>query len=70
MRVISFDKGSKPRIRKGSKRRIRQVRWRPSEIISLLLLALFTITIAGLVVSWVISHDSFEPDAPYLQDRR
>lgn len=62
MRVISFEKGSK--------RRMRQIQWRPIEIAGLALIALFTLTIAGFFVFWEITHDPFEPDTPHLQDRR
>jgi|GEM_PF-6982945 hypothetical protein len=61
-RVITFDKGSK--------RRMRQIRWKPLEIVSLLLISLGTLAIIAVVLSWEISHDSIEPDTPHLQDRR
>jgi hypothetical protein len=42
---------------KGSKRRVRQVRWKRSEIIKLILIAV-AITIFTLwLVLWVASHD-------------
>lgn len=62
MKVINFDKGSK--------RKMRQIRWRPLEIISLVSLLLVTLTICVMVGLWEISHDSDEPPIPHLQDRR
>ena len=62
MQVINFDKGSK--------RKMQQIRWRPLEIISLVLLLLVTLTITLMVCLWEISHDSDEPPIPHLQDRR
>lgn len=62
MRVINFDRGSK--------RRMHQIRWRPLEIISLVLLTIITMTITLFAVLWEISHDAAEPEAPHLQDRR
>jgi hypothetical protein len=49
---------------------MRQIQWRPIEIASLALIALFTLTIAGFFVFWKITHAPFEPDTPHLQDRR
>jgi hypothetical protein len=62
VQVINFDKGSK--------RKMRQIRWRPFEIISLFLLLLVTLTITVMVGLWEISHGSDEPPIPHLQDRR
>jgi NhaP-type Na+/H+ or K+/H+ antiporter len=62
VRVITFDKGSK--------RQMRRIQWRGMEIASMILLAIFTLTIAGLVLFWELSHYSFESDTPHLQDRR
>ena len=62
MRVITFDKGSK--------RRMRRIQWRRIEIASMILLALFTVIIAGFVLFWELTHYSFELDTPHLQDRR
>jgi hypothetical protein len=62
VRVINFDKGSK--------RRLRQIRWKYFEVISLgLLFLVMTITFA-LAIVWLVSHDSNEPRTPYLQDKR
>jgi hypothetical protein len=62
VRVITLDKGSK--------RRMRRIRWRPIEIASMILLAVFSVTIAGFVLFWELTHESFESDTPHLQDRR
>jgi hypothetical protein len=62
VQVINFDKGSK--------RKMRQIRWRPFEIISLVLVLLVTLTITVMVGLWEISHGSDEPPIPHLQDRR
>jgi hypothetical protein len=61
-RVITFDKGSK--------RRLRQIRWKRFEIASLILIALFILTITGFSVFLEMAHGSFEPDTPHLRDRR
>ncbi len=62
MRVINFDKGSK--------RRMRLIRWKHLEIVSLVLLTvMITITIA-LVLDWMVFHDSDEPQTPYVRDQR
>lgn len=62
MRVINFDKGSK--------RRMRRIRWRPLEIASLFLISLGAVAIIAVVLSWEIAHDSIELDTPHLRDRR
>jgi hypothetical protein len=62
MQIITFDKGSR--------RTLRQIRWRPFEIISLILLLLVTLTITTIVGLWEISHGYDEPPIPHLQDRR
>jgi hypothetical protein len=62
VQVINFDKGSK--------RKMRQIRWRLFEIISLVLFLLVTLTICIMVGLWEISHGYDEPAIPHLQDRR
>ena len=62
MRVITFDKGSK--------RRLRQIRWKRFEVVSLGLLFLVMMTTIALALVWLVSHDSDEPRTPYLQDKR
>jgi hypothetical protein len=62
VRVINFDKGSK--------RRLRQIRWKYFEVISLGLLFLVMMITFALAPVWLMSHDSNEPRTPYLQDKR
>ena len=62
MRVINFDKGSK--------RRLRQIRWKYFEVVSLGLLFLVMMVTIALALVWLVSHDSGEPGTPYLQDKR
>ena len=62
MRVINFDKGSK--------RRLRQIRWKYAEVVSLVLLLLVTVAITTLGALWLVAHDSNEPPTPSLRDRR
>ena len=62
MRVINFDKGSK--------RRLRQIRWKYFEVVSLCLLFLVMMITMALALVWFVSHDSDEPGTPYLQDKR
>ncbi len=61
-RVISFDKGSK--------RRLRQIRWKRLEVVSLGLLFLVTMITIALALVWMVSHFSDEPRTPHLQDQR
>lgn len=46
-RVINFDKGSK--------RRINQIRWTPSEIASAILLSLMLLALGVLFIHWEVS---------------
>jgi hypothetical protein len=57
--VINFDKGSK--------RRIRQIRWKISEIISLIFLSLVILILGILLALWELSHYSDAPKTPQLQ---
>ena len=62
MQVINFDKGSK--------RRLREMRWKLGEIIIgtlILLLMIATTVLAGL---WAASLDSDEPRRPSLEIKR
>ena len=61
-RVITFDKGSK--------RRIRQIRWSRVEIVSAVLLCLILTFVCALVLLLELPHDSDEPVAPALKDVR
>ena len=62
MQVINFDKGSK--------QRMRQIRWKYAEILSLILLFLLAVAITTFGGLWLVSHDSDEPPTPHLQDQR
>ena len=42
---------------KGSKRRLRQVRWKMIEVFSLALLAIFLLAMSLLYVLWVVRHE-------------
>jgi hypothetical protein len=42
---------------KGSKRRVRQVRWKRSEIIKLILIAVAITIVTVWLALWVASHD-------------
>ena len=57
-RVINFDKGSK--------QKIRQIRWRFGEITSLVLLSLFLVVIGVLLGTWEVSHYSAQPKSPRI----
>jgi uncharacterized membrane protein len=57
--VINFDKGSK--------RRIKQIRWKIREIISLIFLSLLIIILGVLLAFWEVSHYSAAPKTPQLQ---
>jgi len=51
-RVITFDKGSK--------RRLKQIRWRIHEIVSAVLLSLILSLFGVLYAVWEVSHSSAE----------
>ncbi len=48
-KVITFDKGSK--------RRLKEIRWKIREVISLVLLAIFVLVISALAVLWEVQHE-------------
>lgn len=52
-RVITFDKGSK--------RRMKEIRWKLHEVISLVILALVVLGLGVLLALWEVSHDSASP---------
>ncbi len=58
-RVIIFDKGSK--------RRMRHIRWKLREVISLVALSLIVLALAILLAFWEVSHYSAEPKIPHVQ---
>ena len=52
-RVITFDRGSK--------RRMRQIRWKLREIISLVAVSLIVLGLGVLLAFWEVSHYSASP---------
>ncbi|KAA6462880.1 hypothetical protein DYQ86_05945 [Acidobacteria bacterium AB60] len=50
-KMITFDKGSK--------RRLKEIRWRLSEVISLALLSLLTIAVCALAVLWEMDRERY-----------
>lgn len=62
LRVISFDKGSK--------RRLRQVRWRPFEKVSAAVLLLILSILCVLVALCDLSGYSHQSDEPRLEHQR
>lgn len=60
-RVISFDKGSK--------RQMKQIRWKLREVISIFALSLMVLALSVLFALWEVSRYSAEPKAPHVQAR-
>jgi hypothetical protein len=60
-RVITFDKGNK--------RRMKQIRWKRHEVISVFALMLIVLGLCVLFGLWEISHDSEEPKTPHVEAR-
>jgi hypothetical protein len=58
-RVITFDKGSK--------RRMRQIRWKLGEVISLVALSLIVLVLCILLVLWEGSHYSEQPKPHHVE---
>jgi putative flippase GtrA len=58
-RVITFDKGSK--------RRLKQIRWKRCEVISLVVLSLIVLVLGVLLALWMVSHSSAEPIVPNVE---
>jgi hypothetical protein len=58
-RVITFDKGSK--------RRIKQIRWKLREVISAVVLSLIILGLGVLLAFWELSHNSAEPAVPHIE---
>ena len=58
-RVITFDRGSK--------RRMRQIRWKLREIISLVAVSLIVLGLGVLLAVWEVSHYSAQPKAPHVE---
>jgi hypothetical protein len=61
-RVITFDKGSK--------RRMKQIRWKLREVISAVLLALIVLGMGVWFALWEVSHYSPEPRTPHVETHR
>ncbi len=60
-RVITFDKGSK--------RRMKQIRWKLHELIGVFALMLIVLGLCVLFGLWEISHDSEEPKTLHVEAR-
>ena len=63
-RVITFDKGSK--------RRIKEIRWKLREVISVVVLSLIVLGLCALLAVWEVSHysaktNSAEPKTPLVE---
>jgi hypothetical protein len=61
-KIITFDRGSK--------QRIRQIRWTRLEIVSAILTTVIVTVLCLLALLWELSHESEEPDVPALRDVR
>lgn len=57
-RVITFDKGSK--------RRIKQIRWKLREVISVVFLSLIVLGLGVWLAFWEVSHYRAEPKTPHV----
>lgn len=60
-RVINFDRGSK--------RRIKEIRWTQFEITSAVLLALALIALCIFFAIWIPSDSSIESQTPQIRDK-
>jgi hypothetical protein len=58
-RVITFDKGSK--------RRMKQIRWKLREVISAVALSLIVLGLGVLLAFWEVSHYSAEPKTHHVE---
>ena len=58
-RIITFDRGSK--------RRIQEIRWRPLQILSAILLLLIAITLCIVLAFWEVSHYFDQPKTPQFE---
>lgn len=59
MRVITFDKGSK--------RRMKQIRWKLGEVISIVALSLIVLALGTMLALWVVSDPWAEPKPPQVE---
>jgi hypothetical protein len=57
-RVITFDKGSK--------RRMKQIRWKLREVVSAVLLSLIVLGVGVWFALWEVSQYSAEPKTPHV----
>jgi hypothetical protein len=62
MRVINFDKGSK--------RRLRVIRWTPTEIFSAVLLSVVVLILLGFVLLWEVAEYSPQSQTPQAEEWR
>jgi hypothetical protein len=60
--VINFDKGSK--------RRMKQIRWKLSEVLSAIAVSLVVLGLCVIVACWELSHYSAEPKSPQVRVQR
>ena len=60
-RVITFDKGSR--------RRMKQIRWKLREVISAVSLSLIVLGLCALLALWEVSHYSETPRTPQVTAR-
>lgn len=58
-RVITFPRSSK--------RRLRQIRWKRREVISIVALLLMLLGLSVLFALWAVSHYSAEPKTPHVE---
>ena len=58
-RVITFDTGSK--------RRMKQIRWKLREVISAVILSLIILGLCALFGIWEVRHYSTEPKTPHIE---
>ena len=58
-RVITFDRGSK--------RRMKQIRWKFREVISAVFLSLIVLGLGVLFAYWEVSHYAAEPKTPVVE---
>ena len=58
-RVITFDRGSK--------RRLRQIRWTFGEILGAVFLSLFVLGLCALIEIRELVHHPVEPQTPYVK---
>jgi len=60
-RVITFPRSSK--------RRMKQIRWKPREVISVVTLSLIILGLGVWFAIWEVSHYSAEPKTPHVESK-